>query len=89
MGLREKRKGKRKMQVMNLTVSELKEMLEDYEAEGKGDLLVSVAVQPNYPMSAEVAAVTRVGDRLYIAAAEQDEYITKKAWGEEDVDDDE
>ena len=76
------------MKVMNLTVSELKEMLEDYEAEGKGDMSVRVAVQPNYPMAAYVAAVTRVGDTLYIAASDQDEYITEKAWGEDDVDDD-
>ena len=76
------------MKVMNLTVSELKEMLEDYEAEGKGDMSVRVAVQPSYPMAAYVAAVTRVGDTLYIAASDQDEYITEKAWGEDDVDDD-
>ena len=76
------------MKVMNLTVSELKGMLEDYEAEGKGDMPVRVAVQPNYPMAAYVAAVTRVGDTLYIAASDQDEYITEKAWGEDDVDDD-
>ena len=75
------------MRVMSLTVSELREMLEDYEAEGKGDLQVRVAVQPNYPMAAYVAAVTRVGDTLYIAASDQDEYITEKAWGEDDVDD--
>ena len=75
------------MKVMNLTVSELKEMLEDYEAEGKGDMSVRVAVQPNYPMAAYVAAVTRVGDTLYIAASDQDEYITKKPWGEDDIDD--
>ena len=76
------------MRVTNLMVSELKKILEDYEAEGKGDMSVRVAVQPNYPMAAYVAAVTRVGDTLYIAASEQDEYITEKAWGEDDVDDD-
>ena len=86
MGLRENEERKKKMQVMNLTVSELKEMLEDYEADGKGNMKVRVAVQPSYPMAAYVAAVTRVGDTLYIAASDQDEYITGKAWGDDDID---
>ena len=76
------------MRVRNLTVSELKGILEDYEMEGKGDMVVRVAVQPNYPMAADLVAMTRIGDTLYIAAADQDEYITKKAWGDNDIDDD-
>lgn len=76
------------MTLMNPTVSELKNMLEDYEMEGKGDMVVRVAVQPNYPMSADLVAMTRIGDTLYIAAADQDEYITKGAWGDNDIDED-
>ena len=75
------------MRVRNLTVSELKGILEDYEMEGKGDMEVRVAQQPTYPMGSDVAAVTRVGDTVWIAAEGFQDYITKKPWGEDDVDD--
>ena len=87
MGLREKKERKTKMRVTNLTVSELKKILEDYELEGKGDLQVRVAQQPTYPMGSDVLAVTRVGDTVWIAADGFEDYITKKPWGEDDVDD--
>jgi len=86
MGLREKKERKTKMRVTNLTVSELKKILEDYELEGKGDLEVRVAQQPTYPMGSDVLAVTRVGDTVWIAADGFEDYITKKPWGEDDVD---
>ena len=75
------------MRVTNPTVSELRRILEDYETEGKGDLEVRVAQQPSYPLGSDMAAVTRIGDTVWIAAQPMEEYIPKAAWGDNDIDD--
>ena len=77
------------MRVMSLTVSELREMLEDYEAEGKGDLEVRIAEQPTWPLASDVSAVSRIGDTVWIADSRTADYAPKAAWDSVDIDEDE
>ena len=69
-----------------MTVSELKEMLEDYEADGKGGLEVRIAEQPSWPLASDVSAVSRIGDTVWIADSGSAEYAPKAAWKGEDID---
>ena len=69
-----------------MTIRELKDTLEDYVADGHGDLEVKVAEQPNYPLEANVAAVCRLGDTLWIAAEDAGGYVSKAPWSGEDDD---
>ena len=84
MGLREKKGKDRKM-----TVHELKEILEDYETDGKGDLEVRIAEQPSWPLASDVSAVSRIGDTVWIADSRTADYAPKAAWDSVDIDEEE
>ena len=72
-----------------MTVSELKEILEDYETDGKGDLEVRIAEQPTWPLASDVSAVSRIGDTVWIADGSANKYAPKAAWDGEDIDEEE
>ncbi len=72
-----------------MTVSELKEMLEDYENDGYGDMKIKVAQQPSYPLAGLLESICRIGDTMWFASGPATEYATRKAWDGEDIDGDE
>ena len=72
-----------------MAVHELKEMLEDYENDGYGDLEVRMAEQPSWPLASDVSAVSRIGETVWIADSGSADYAPKAAWKGEDIDEEE
>ena len=78
-----------KGKVRKMKVKELREILEGYESDGKGDLEVKIAEQENWPLAAPVKAVSRIGDTVWIADGSANKYAPKAAWDGEDIDEEE
>ena len=78
------RKQNRKANTM--TVHELKEMLEDYETDGYGNMKIKVAQQPSYPLAGLLESVCRIGNTMWFASGPATEYGPRAAWDGEDLD---
>jgi len=76
-----------------MTLTELIDRLTEIQEE-HGDIEVLAAFQPNYPLIAEVQAITTVSEHdtatLYIAVGDGNEYGNKNLWCDDqiDIDDD-
>lgn len=75
-----------------MTIDEIIQRLEDMREElGSGDVAVRGAFQPNYPLVADITAITAVipegadGARLYIALGEARGYGDRTYWYDEVV----
>lgn len=75
MGLADNKKGNTKM-TLNELISGLQELQDSFE----GDPEVKVAQQPTWPLAADLRALTRIGDTLWIATEEDGGYAPEKAW---------
>ena len=66
-----------------MTISELIEELEDLQSE-HGDLNVSIAIQPNYPLICSLRHITPNDGGIVIAAGEAHGYANGDVYGAED-----
>ena len=66
-----------------MTISELIQELEDLEAE-HGDLSVSIAIQPTYPLICGVHDVLANDGGIVIAAGDAHGYANSDVYGRED-----
>ncbi len=71
-----------------MTVTDLKERLEEYEEAGFGDADIRIAQQPSYPLAGRLEGVCRIGKNIWIASGAATEYGPRAAWNGEDVDED-
>ena len=68
-----------------MTVTELKERLEEYEDAGYGDVEIQVAQQPSWPLAGRLRSACRIGKTIWIASGAATEYAPQAAWNDEDI----
>ena len=63
-----------------MTVQDLIDTLQDIAHEVGADAPVSVALQPSYPLEADIATVSIVDGRVYVATGSETGYAPRDAW---------
>lgn len=67
-----------------MTLNELVEVLTCL-AETEGGREVRIALQPNYPLAADLAAITLLDGKVWLAASDADGYTSGLAWAGDDI----